>query len=415
MKHISASVRSTFVCLTIVWTLILNLILPPAYCQIPGGIPAAASSTVMVDSAGLVIVPTNFFTANSNRITAVAGSGASAISGMVNLIPANAKITTGIGPLGDNGYQLPFNLTNGTVYLVLPDTNSSGGSYLQDNGGSLSLPGAPVPYFYFTNDNTISQPMFVIDGAGSATNNQPVTLKLFALTANQIASNLVAGMFVGNFVGTVPLGSTVADGALSQNVVFNNNNVNIVSTNNFHAMNLFCDNSIPAGDGTTFGLWKHGRSGYADIGFWIANQNGAHPAIGDAQGYDLSGALGCGVKGTNQFPYNEPYWENYNQHSLWFVQFGPGIFGGVNGTNGDFVWYQTKTSDAAETGKLMEVVRATTNVTIFGSLVLSNGYPAPSAATLGANKSVGLWVSNGVLYARTSANGTAVTDKLLAP
>jgi hypothetical protein len=94
--------------------------------------------------------------------------------------------------------------------------------------------------------------------------------------------------------------------------------------------------------------------------------------MSDARRYNLHGAIGSGVEGTNQFPYNEPYWENYGQHSFWFVQFGSYIFGGVNGTNGDFKWYSNRQSDADETTCFFDLDRSTATVRMKAAVVTNN-------------------------------------------
>ena len=50
-----------------------------------------------------------------------------------------------------------------------------------------------------------------------------------------------------------------------------------------------------------------------------------------------------------------------------------------------------------------------------GALLLPNSPSGPDPASLGANNSTALWTSNGVLYARTTANGTNYFDKQIAP
>jgi hypothetical protein len=50
-----------------------------------------------------------------------------------------------------------------------------------------------------------------------------------------------------------------------------------------------------------------------------------------------------------------------------------------------------------------------------GALLLPNSPSGPDPSSLGSNNSVALWTSNGVLYARTSSNGTNYIDKQLAP
>ncbi len=56
------------------------------------------------------------------------------------------------------------------------------------------------------------------------------------------------------------------------------------------------------------------------------------------------------------------------------------------------------------------------SITLSQPIVINNSASTPpSPSSLGANNNVGLWASNGVLYARTSSNGITYVDKQLAP
>ena len=280
-----------------------------------------------------LVSPTNFFVSNSNLIAAVVTAGTVGSSSSnspifgANLIPTNATYGDGNDPLGLNAYQLPFNLTNGAVYIFVAD---KAGHILEDSSPTTIADTSfdPVVVFQFV-ASSFSSPYLIADNAGDTSNGSPVKAGLYA-APGYYSNNLAMGQFIGDFKGSITghigSNSTVETGALGSDVLTTSRPIignaqagvlaNIIGSSN-------------TSYGSTLYLWNHGttpgtNANYADIGFFTGG--GASIA-----GANLRGALGVGLEGLSQFPYNTPYWECYNHNSFWFVEAGSenGIFGGV--------------------------------------------------------------------------------------
>ncbi len=376
------------------------------------GITPAVSKTLMLDGNGAVIAPTNFFAANASQIVAVGGGGSLSSK---NIVPAGALFDAG------GSYTFPNLATNGTFYFDFSGVTNDPDLVMYDSDDTHSWVFSQGTNVVF-DLSTWNFPVTLLTSA-AANYNQAVKVKVYPVSTN-VFTGKVAGTLSGNFTGTIQPGSLVDDSALSGNVARRNQPLAVVSLDPYaQGFNLYGSSTLGFGDGSTFNLHKIGTNGFADINFLSDNHN-TNFGLTDPRRYTLLGALGVGVLDTNQFPYNEPYWECYGQHSFNFVQYGPGVFGSVNGTNGNFTWYQSKTSDTNNAGKMFEINRAAgvvsnlcsvyvqSNLTAAAAILFQPGFK-PSAAQLGVN-GVGWWNSNGVLYAVGSANGStySFTNKI---
>jgi hypothetical protein len=279
----------------------------------------------------------------------------------------------------------------GTTYTNAAATT---GAVTVDSNGVVLTPSS----FFAANQNTIAS---LLSGTFVTNNAAGVSLSgTFGGNGGGLTNIQTAGL-VGSLPNTIQqLMGTGTDTQLTDAAFFADSSVQ--ETYIVNRGTIF---------GSTLGLVNLTHSGYSDINFY---NDGYVDGSGHVQPANLCGALGVGSEYANQFPYNQPYWECYGEHSFNFVQYSQ-IFGTVNGTNGDFVWYRNKTSDDDESTKMFEIVRPRTNVTSFVPIIISNTPSGPPASDIGANQAAAIWVSNGVVYIRTSTDGIHSSDKQIAP
>ena len=398
--------------------------------------PCATSATnavisttrvLSVNGNGVLLAPTNFWSANANGMLSVVGNVTSAASstnttGTIllnnnavnltnlflarNLVPTNAVFDNGNGPLGATAFAMPILPANQLyyVYYTGDPANGEGLGYVVGGTANAIAPITPV------NGNSyqsglfslagVTQPVYIYNADNPPPAGTPVTTAIYAVPANKIQ----AGAFGGTFDGLISGNSSVPDTVFSTNVVLKSKYLFSFADSSAEANWITSCNTM---HGSTLNILASGTKGYADINFFT--------------GPDLRGALGCGVEGTNQWPYNQPYWECYGGNSYAWVQYGLGIFGCVNGVNGNFQWFanHNNTDGSGSNTVFFETVRSNKSVAIGGPtggfLWIKNSSSAQAPVLSGTNAGVALWASNGVLYARTTVNGTNTVDKQIAP
>jgi len=309
------------------------------------------------------------------------------------LVTNGMFITTvdlGTGPFAGNGVWLELAVSSNSAnsFTILsprqPVTPVPYALFAFGSGTNASQTNAPNDDASFISNNATGVSLSgTFDGNGSGLTNIP-TSSLVGPMPNGI--NQVNGAGTGTHLTDATL---IGDGNVTQTFIVNRGTF----------------------EGSTLGLVNLSYTGYTDINFFDTGYLDAHGVV---QPVSLRGALGVGSPFVDQFPYNSPYWECYGQNSFSFVQYAQ-VFGMVNGTNGDFVWYRFKTSDADESTKMFEIHRPRTNVVSFVPLIISNTPSGPAALDIGANQAAALWVSNGVVYLRTSSDGVNTSDKQIAP
>jgi hypothetical protein len=284
-----------------------------------------------------------------------------------------------------------YSLSAATAYTNAPAPNNA---VTADSNGVVVTPSS----FFAANQNTIASLL-----SGTFVSNHATGVSL-------------SGTFGGNGTGLTNIQSASLVGTVPNTIQqVRGNGTNVRLTDSAFLADSSVQQTYIVNAGTLFGsdlgLVNLTHSGYSDINFY---NDGYVDGNGNVQPVNLCGALGVGSGYANQFPYNEPYWELYDQYSFNWVQYAQ-IFGTVNGTNGDFVWYRNKTSDGDESTKMFEIVRPRTNVSFFVPIIISNTPSGPPASDIGANQAAAIWVSNGVVYIRTSTDGIKTSDKQIAP
>jgi hypothetical protein len=348
------------------------LIFSICYLLTPDSLEAAtpASTAVMVNPNGVLLAPANFWQTNASNINA-------SVKG-INLIPPVASYSTTTDPnatanFGENIYYYWVTLnTNLTYWVIVPG---------QGNGAEQGIASDTNNQSDLIQTDGFFHPTNAVCELYSSTSGTAIGTQVY-LTYSNINGNLG-----GTFDGTLTTNSTVPASTLPNTV--------LQAGNQIHGGQLWCPatNSYEhyiaqngSGNGSTLSLLKADTRGYCDINFYSVNATSIPSLVGLPSSY-LRFAIGCGVPGANQFPYNQPYIESYtDQYPVYYVGSGH-IFGGFsNAPNslGDWVWFRTATNDVM----MRTSTEDSANEFFYPVIVKSNLYTAnltvTNAATIGA-------------------------------
>jgi hypothetical protein len=391
------------------------LIFNSALAQLPANNLSASASAVMTDTSGNLTAPLNFFSANSNTLSA---SVFATNFSSRNLIPAGAMYDNGTSAFDDftgetSGYSVSGIISNGLY-----------GIYLGGNDYDVyGAPGWALSPGTFRNMSGVFLAQTNVIWIGGNFTSVPVQAQLYLLATNVSigAYYMFASNFYGNFVGTIDPTTTIPPGPLnSASVQITTNALNDGYSGNGSLNSVFSQNLIGAGgstfdQGSTFSLWHAGGSGYCDINFHTTSSTSN---MRNQASYTLWFAIGVGGHSVAQDGiYFTPYIESYlGQYPFYFVGNGQ-IFGGLYSSanhDGDWLWYQDGTTNTTmfRINRANGIVSNYVDVACASNLLLRPISVAPTAARLGAN-GFGFWNSNGVLYVTKSANGSTISSTTL--
>lgn len=337
----------------------------------------------------------------------------------VSLIPAGATYSQTPDPnatanFGENVYYFWASLnTNLTYWVVVPG---------QGNGTELGITSDTNNQSDLVQADGFFHPTNTICEIYSLASGSTIGTQLFLTLSN------VNGNLGGTFDGSLTTNSTVPASALPNTVLQAGNQIHggqlwCPSTNSFE--HYIAQNG--SGNGSTLSLLKADTHGYVDINFFSVNAISIPSLVGLPSSY-LRFAIGCGVPGTNQFPYNQPYFESYtDQYPIYFVGAGH-IFGGMsNAPNslGDFVWFKTSTNDVmmrvstensaneffypvSVKSNIYTANLTVTNVATIGAAQILSGTGSPQSAISAPQGSLFLRTDGGsgtTLYVKESGSG----------
>lgn len=365
----------------------------------------------MVNTNGVLLAPTNFWTTNASNITAAMG-----------LVPP----VTNLASATDNGL-FPSNYFNALTSsnMIPPDAHYSA---TQDPNASDSI--GDTTYFYWTNLNPAVTYAIIVPGQGYPANDLGIvsstndfadfiytnglftplhaTCEILGRTANSdihfqikpVMTNYWAyGLWQGIFDGTLTTNSVVPDSCLGGDVLLRYNQLNgplYCTTTNSNEHYIAQHGSS---DGSLMWLMKADNHGYCDLAFLTKNSTTIPPLAGLDLNSTLRFTFGAGVPGTNQFPYNTPYCEMYLDREPFYFVGASHIWGGFKpATNslGHWIWYGTDTND------VMMDVNPDVGATLFGHPISVSSNIA--AATLAVTNSITIGAAAQILSGTGSPN-----------
>ncbi len=291
-------------------------------------------------------------------------------------------------------------------------------------GNDVGIGSDTNSYADFTQTDGLFTPLHALCEVVGASPGSIVGLKIAPVSTNMWAY----GLWQGIFDGTLTANSSVPDSALQNDVLIGGRQIHggqiwCLATNSFE--HFIAQNG--SGNGSTLSLLKADVHGYCDINFFSVNAASIPSLVGIPSAY-LRFAIGCGVPGTNQFPYNQPYIESYaDQYPFYFVGSGH-IFGGFsNAPNGlgDFVWFRNSTNEVmmrvstedsaneffypvtVKSNLAASTITVTNSVTIGAAQVLS-GTGSPNSVVAAPQGSIFLRTDGGIgttLYVKETGSG----------
>ena len=321
-----------------------------------GGSPIAAGTNIVITTSGTTNIISAVVTNTAGTVILTNnGVNLTNLNFYTNYVTATNVFDNGSGPMGVVASALPILPTNQFYYIKFNSTNSNGEYVGCVNGGvptaiNMITGGGGAYASGMFSLYGITQPVYIYNIDNPPTAGTAVTAQVYAVQTN-----------IGYFAGK---NSFVQDAALSANVQLLSNPLQeFAGSNTARGHDLWSSNSQ---NGSTLNLIAAGNHGYADINFLTG---GTYPNI---SGNVLRFAVGVGLTGTNQFPYNNPYWEIVDGSPIDFVKYGTGVITRVNPTNNSLEIFNGTTADGDYSKVFWQGNASNKTVSLFGTETISN-------------------------------------------
>ena len=321
-----------------------------------GGSPIAAGTNIVITTNGTTNIISAVVT-NTTGTVILTNNGVNLtnLNFYTNYVTATNVFDNGSGPMGVVASALPILPTNQFYYVKFNSTNSNGEYVGCVNGGvptaiNMITGGGGACVSGMFSLYGVTQPVYIYNIDNPPTAGTAVTAQVYAVQTN-----------IGYFANS---NSFVQDAALSGNVQLLSNPLQeFAGSNTARGHALWSSNSQ---SGSTLNLIAAGNYGYSDINFLTG---GTYPNTG---GNVLRFAVGVGLTGTNQFPYNNPYWEMYDGSPMDVVRYGTGVVTRVNPTNNSLEIFNGTTADGDYSKVFWQGNASNKTVSLFGTETISN-------------------------------------------
>ena len=321
-----------------------------------GGSPIAAGTNIVITTSGTTNIISAVVTNTAGTVILTNnGVNLTNLNFYTNYVTATNVFDNGSGPMDVVASALPILPTNQFYYVKFNSTNSNGEYVGCVNGGvptaiNMITGGGGAYASGMFSLYGVTQPVYIYNIDNPPTPGTAVTAQVYAVQTN-----------IGYFANS---NSFVQDAALSGNVQLLSNPLQeFAGSNTARGHALWSSNSQ---SGSTLNLISAGNHGYADINFLTG---GTYP---NTSGNVLRFAVGVGLTGTNQFPYNNPYWEMYDGSPMDFVRYGTGVITRVNPTNNSLEIFNGTTADGDYSKVFWQGNASNKTVSLFGTETISN-------------------------------------------